>query len=395
MFKTLSFFHIVLYFLLGLVMSTFASDVLALVGLPLVYEALYLPILYFLRKDFTFLRPIGRQFMPMLFAWFFLLVIALLLANFSFIGILSVARSYLILSLFICIGLNIKMDKRFYTILFLVSFGSVVGWGASSLGKMMGILPMGVSLVNYGNMLSIPISIASVFSFFPNLFFVAIILILNFFLSFTTGLRRQILVSIVSFVLYYAVYSIRSFSIKTLVPVVLIVFAVIASFPIIEDKVAAVSPELYHRVFVRTLESGETGSDMSRQASISNLINNADAYILPRGFVSKRTAVDTGTGVFIDVPAYELCYTFGVPLVLLFYILMILRVIKIFLVYIRYKIPPLSIWFISGVVFILLVFVEGTMLSWTYTVPMTGLIIGAVMRYGNSKRMKEIFYYKD
>lgn len=398
MFKTLSKIHILICFLLGLVMSSFATGVFERYNLPPFYELVYLPILYLLRKDFTFLRPIKKQFVSLTIFWLIFLILAIILGNFSLGGILSVARSYLLIILFMCIALNIKMDKRFYTALFLISLGSIIGWVLYIQGKLMGLFPWGENellFAFYGNMLAIPIGISLVFSFFPNIILIALILIVNVFLCFTSGLRRQMLTSIISFGLYYAVYFVRNVALKTLIPVVLIIVGLIVSLPLIEDKVEEISPYLHHRVFERTADSGNTDSEDSRKGHFKMIVDEAGELLLPHGFVSKRTSVDKGVGVFVDTPIYELCYTFGMPVVLIFYIFIMVRVIKLFIAYMRFKIPPLSIWFISGTVFIMLLFIEGTMLSWTYTVPFTGLIIGSVLRYGNRKKMKEINYYKE
>ena len=398
MFKTLSTFHIIIYLLLGLVMSSFMTGVFGRYGLPEYYELIYLPALYFLRKDFKFLHPIGRQFKPLVIVWGILLALALVLGNFSMGGILSVARSYLLIILFLSIGMNIKMDKKFYTILFLISLGSIIGWILLIQGKLTGIFPWGENellFAFYGNLLSIPVSISLVFAFFPNIFLILLVLAINVVLTFTAGLRRQILTSAVSFVLYYTVYFLRNAAVKTLIPVIIIIVGLVSALPIIEEQVADISPLLHRRIFEKTEDFGNTDSDDTRESNIARMFDDAGSLILPHGFVSKRTSYDEGTGRFVDTPVYELSYTFGMPLVFVFFIFFIVRVIKLFLAYAMYKTPPLSVWFVCGAVFLILLFVDGSMLSWTYTVPFTGLILGAVIRYGDRKRMKEINYYNE
>ena len=398
MFKILSKFHIIIYLLLGLVMSSFATGMFERYGVPSLYELVYLPILFYLRKDFSFLQPIWKDFIQMLFIWLILLMLAIVLGSFSISGILSVARSYLLLIIFTSIGLNIKMDKRFYSILFLTSIGSIVGWMFFIQGKLMGIFPWGGNeflYAFYGNMLAIPIVISLVFSFFPNIFLIGSVLVINMILSFTSGLRRQMLVSIISFALYYTIYFVKDTKLKTLIPVILVLTSLFVFLPLIEDKVEEISPYLHHRVFVRTAESNNIDSNSSRISHFNMLIDEADDLILPHGFVSKRTSVDKGTGVFVDTPIYELCYTFGFPAVFVLFIFLIVRDFKLFKAYIQYRTPPFSVWFISGTIFIMLLFVEGSMLTWTYILPFTGLILGSVIRYGNRKRMKEIKYYKE
>ena len=261
----------------------------------------------------------------------------------------------------------------------------------------MGIFPWGQNealFAFYGNMLSIPMGISLVFSFFPNILFIAIVLGVNIFLCFTSGLRRQMLTSIISFVLYYSIYFIRNFAVKTLVPVALIVAGIVVSLPMIEDKVEEVSPYLHHRVFVRSAESGEMDSDETRKGHFQKLYDEMENLIFPHGFVSKRTSSDAGVGVFVDMPMYELSYTFGMPVAFVLYIFLIIRVARLFINYIRYRTPPLSVWFICGTVFAMLLFLDSSMLSWTYAVPFTGLILGSVIRYGDKRKMKEINYYK-
>ena len=398
MFKTLSKFKIIVYLLLGLVMSSFMTGVFGRYRLPEYYEVIYIPLLYLLRKDFKLLHPLGRQLKPLLVAWAILLALALVLGNYSVGGILSVARSYLIIIFFMSIGMNIKMDKKFYTILFLVSLGSIIGWVLLIQGKLMGIFPWGeddLLFAFYGNMLSIPVGISLVFAFFPNIFLIFFVLAINVLLAFTSGLRRQILTSVVSFGLYYTVYFLRNAAVKTLLPVVIVIVGVVAALPVIEEKVADISPYLYYRIFEKTEDFGNTDSDESRQGNLAYMMDDVGNLILPHGFVSKRTSSDKGTGRFVDTPVYELSYTFGMPLVFVFFVFFISRIVKLFFAYARYKSPALSVWFVSGAVFLMLLFVDGSMLSWTYTVPYTGLILGSVIRYGNGRKMKEIEYCKE
>ena len=239
MFKILSKFHIIIYLLLGLVMSSFATGMFERYGVPLLYELVYLPILFYLRKDFSFLQPIWKDFIQMLFIWLILLMLAIVLGSFSISGILSVARSYLLLIIFTSIGLNIKMDKRFYSILFLTSIGSIVGWMFFIQGKLMGIFPWGGNeflFAFYGNMLAIPIVISLVFSFFPNIFLIGSVLVINMILSFTSGLRRQMLVSIISFALYYTIYFVKDTKLKTLIPVILVLTSLFVFLPLIASN---------------------------------------------------------------------------------------------------------------------------------------------------------------
>ena len=398
MLKLLSRTHILLYLLLGLVMSSFATGIFGLYKLPEYYELVYLPVLFLLRKDFRFLRPLGKQFVNLLLIWFFLLLIAIINGSFSFGGRLSVARSYLLIIFFMCIGMNIKMDRRFYVALFLISLGSIIGWVLYVQGRLVGIFPWGENdmlFAFYGNMLAIPVNISLAFSFFPNIFLILLILVINVLLSFTAGLRRQMLTSVVSFALYYIVFLLRGAAVKTLIPVVIVIGGLITFLPVIEEQVADISPLLHRRIFEKTENFGNTDSDDTREGNITLMFKNSGDLIMPHGFVSKRTSIDEGTGRFVDAPVYELSYTFGMPVVFVFFVIFIIRVIRILWEYVRYKIPPLSVWFICGAVFIMLLFVDGSMLSWTYTVPFTGLIIGAVIRYGNKNRMKEIDFYKE
>lgn len=374
--------YTVKYLFLGVMMSSITTPLFETFGLPTSPELIFFPLLYFWQDEFTFTKEWKNRFTLFILIWIFFFLCALLNDRFSVGAILTTGRAYLYMGIFAVWTYAVKMDKKLYDKIYLLSLGSLLGWTLVISLRHAGILPVVNKGVNYGNMVAIPLCISLVFALKATKKSIGIALLLNIFLSFTTALRRQIAVSAISFLLSYFFVIKQKGSYKLHGPVIVILTALFLAFPYIEESVKQYDTYTYQRIFERTRNAGN-GKDHGDQVRIDNYIyvyENFGDLQVPHGYVSKRTFEDGELGRFVDCPLYELLYTFGSLVVALAMLFFLFRLALHVLYYYRLGLPHALIWLTSGVACFFLVFVESTFLAYTYTTPMTGIIIGALCR---------------
>lgn len=319
----------------------------------------------------------------------FLICIAFILGEFPPFSILSTARGYFYLVLVFSIFKNKEIKDINY--IYYIVFGSTIGWMILGLLQVneirSNIAPNQDVSVVYGNMIALALAISIVIVFKKRIHslitFIAAIII-----SITVGLRRQIFVTLISYLLSYLTQI--SFNIKRAIALAfsisLIVFSLISLYPIAKDYTYNISPMLYYRIFVKS-EQFVTGdiseSDQTRMRNFTTFTNEIENYILPRGLVSKRTGEDAGTGVYIDFPLLEFFHVFGilfgVPLIFIF----TRRIVFHFNNYYNKGIRESAVSLVMFGVVIALMFLEGTFLNYAYATPVTGFVVARIMSTKN------------
>lgn len=157
------------YIIVGLLCSCLSAEMFSNFGIPTIPELIFLPILYFRRKDFILKKPIGNFILlSFLFVAFFVLI-AVLYGKFELSAILTTARAYLCVLIFMVLGKTIVMNDLFYKIMFIISVSSIIGWALVIMMKFGGLIPFGFMGITYGNMVAIPLCIAFSFIYKPNL----------------------------------------------------------------------------------------------------------------------------------------------------------------------------------------------------------------------------------
>jgi hypothetical protein len=375
----------ILLILCGFIVFSPLSSVITMdiMRLPLALpELLLIPFLVIWHKKI--LRLTFNRSIIWLFVFFvILLVISLLLHNFRPSSILSTSRGYLymLLSFAVFKGEN-KISV--YDIM-LVSFGSVLGWCFISIGRFIEIshgIHMEGSFTSYGNLVTLALLvIISIVT--NNRKFTLWAIITGLILTFTTGLRRQIVIFVISLFLslLFRFKDRIAKSIKTLIVVAILLLAFIAGYKPITGFVKEKAPVIYFRVVVRT-EQFITGkyavSDQYRKKTFDNYLKNISEYYFPRGFVSKRTMQDKTAGLYMDFPIIELSYMLGIFILALFLISFFYYLVKHFIYFMRDDNKESLIWAISGTVLLALFFLEGTNLNYAYITPFTGMVLGKV-----------------
>ena len=349
------------------------------IGLPIsIPELLFLPFIYIFRKRYHF-SPIGKiRALIYITIWVLLIFISFIADNYSASLIISSSRTYLTLIiafLFFSKKNDVSLDDVMY-----ISLGATLGWLYSSLyGINLYLNGDAETISRTGNMLSIPLLISiSIFRKHNKTFFFSIILCVL--LSLTSGMRRQIVVFIASLVISYGFLFIRRS--KKYFSSILMLFFLTGIFvlflPNIGEYFESNVPQLYYRVFEKSSSIFPDGTintqDNSRIENIVSTFDNISEFILPRGFISRRTEKD-GTGGYIDFPLSELFYMFGVFISLALLLVLIYLTVKCYKNSLEND-SESQIFVIMSIILFMLLFLEGTFLSSSYTSPFTGYCLG-------------------
>lgn len=376
----------ILLLLGGIVFSPLGSTItLNIFHLPISSpELLFIPFIPFIRRRYYFSTLQNKQTVALFLVWLSLIFLAIFINKYSFYAIISTARAYLYLLLFYLL-FSRKNNVPSNDILF-VALGSIIGWCFDAFFQLQNAIIEGSSPASYGTMLFIPIILGiSILGRKPKYLFLSTALFL--FLSFTAGVRRQIVVTIVSFVIIYFFVCIRDSKkiIKGLLILFTFTFALLTALPFIEERIIEISPLLHHRIFAKTEallngRSEQSGDDI-REMSIKMLFDNISNYFIPHGYVSKQTSTDTNTGIYNDLPLLELFYTLSVPVVAIMILYFTYMACRCFIFYIRYNDVESSLYVITFLIVVMLLFLEGGFISYPYATPITGLCLGKLKYY--------------
>lgn len=368
------------FFLFGPFASNLFQDYL---HFPMVIpEVLYFPILYKYYSKFGLVFKNYLNFVYIIILWGAFLVVALIWDLYDFVAICSTARSFLCVGLFYVIGKNIVVNKSFLLFLLLISIGSLAGWVVSSLLNFQAMMYTSDESVVYGNMLAIAYAFSLLLLYERNYFVLVLLFAINVVLSFTTALRRQILVSVSSIGLSITLLTIKYKKFSYLVLIGFLAIPIYFLLPQIEDYVKEANPYTYHRIFERSeqaLHDDLRSSDKGRINHQYYIFTEASSLIIPHGYVSQNTTRDN-TGIYNDIPTLMLSYTFGILLFYIYAICYFKKLVKVFFRFQRYNNEFYGVLFVVGTIMLFLHLIEASMFIYTYTCPMTGLTIGLLFR---------------
>lgn len=371
--------------LCGFVVFSPISSILTLVLLKLPFalpELLFIPFYFYLRNKINLKVDIKSLLIGLLII-IILLIVSLIVNNFRPTSILSTARGYFYLILSFTIFKNKKI--RNFSFIMYLALGSVLAWLFLSITLFTALInkveverPIAV----YGNMIALCLAI-SIPILFKNIKYIYITFILAIVLSLTSGVRRQVIIFIVSYVMSLILsikLSVKSIF-RTSALLILSSIFLITIYPFAKNYLYDISPELQQRVFLKSeqlIQGDLSASDITRVNYINQFLSSINEYIFPRGFVSKRTIEDKGTGIYMDSPFIELFYTFGIFICLYLVFNFIRSILFHANNYYRYKVTESGVCLISAFVIIVLIMVEGSFLNYAYTTPFTGFIIARI-----------------
>jgi hypothetical protein len=367
------------------VFSPIASKItMKVLGLPLALPELLLFPFYFYLKKFFDLSINSKVFKIGLLFITILDFISFIIGNFEILAILSTTRGYLYIVLLYAIFINKKLKDVLFILL--IAIGSVFGWVFDSLLFVNDLandtLSDDSALAVYGNMITLSLAISIPFIFNKkNYLFLSFVT--GLMLSFSAGTRRIIVIFFISFVLS-TLLSIRV-SIKSIFNTFLIAFVAVYSliivYPVADKFINEISPVLYMRIFVKTEQfilGEENSSDQQREELFYHFIDTFDENLFPRGFVSKRTTLDKGSGIYMDTPVTELFYTFGIFGFFILFFTYLRQVVFHTRNYFLFGTKESAVCIVSAVTILVLLFIEGSFLNFVYTTPWTGYVLARI-----------------
>lgn len=369
----------------ALVFSPMSSTIsIYILHLPLALpEVLLVPFIFLLKNKFKSLRIKPSALLNAVLAWVFLLIFALFAGEFSLFAILSNARAWFYLFLFLKIFMNdndITHDDFFY-----LTFGSIIGWAIACYFNINRFIAEGDYhiFITYGLMLSLPVfySIAILKSR-KILFLVGFAL--NLVIIMLCGTRRVILVtvlSIVAAILMQGIHKKKNLFMYMVIGVGLFV-GITAMLPTIEEGIEELSPHLHYRLFTRTealAEGTKDEGDMGRVNLIKSVYDEMDKSCFPNGFISMQTSTDD-VGRYNDFPIIMLFWIFSWPLTFIILFFFIVILFKNFSKYVKTKKNAPFISIISLLVMFTLLFFDGSFLTYAYATPITGALLGMAIK---------------
>lgn len=369
--------------------STFMFEYLHFpISLP---EVFFIPLFIALKKHFTPVRIDQSTLLFLTVMLFFLIVLSQLRTTYALYDVLSSSRAYFYIFLFFSIY---KKENRLSSDdLIYICLGTLIGWTLSSM-KNLGAAMTDLSKFDavYGNMIAAYIFISlTIMKKVWKLFAIGIIMVL--FISFTVGLRRVIVIFLLALILPYLLMTLRRPKqlLKTVLFLVSFTFIVLMILPSIESKVESISPLLYNRIFVRAemmMEGKEVAGDDVRKDNFHTLFDNMDEFFFPKGMVSNQSIKDNSVGVYTDFPLLALCHLFGWPIAFLIVCVFLIRSLKCVLYYLKIPDVDAGVFAMSGIIMLVLLFLEGTFINFPYAVPFTGLCLGRITYY--SKKLRTV-----
>ena len=386
-------YYSIMFMIMGLLVFSPMSSIISIdiLRLPLALpEALLVPFLFLLKDKFKSLRIKRHTLYNVFFACFLLFFFALLAGEFSLFAILSNARVWFYLFLFLGIFQNaneITNDDMLY-----FAFGSIIGWTIAcyfNINKFMAVGDYRI-FITYGLMLSLPLfySIA-VLNGKKKLILIGIAL--NIVIIMLCGTRRVILVtalSIVAAMIIQGIHKKKNLFMYFIIGVTLLV-GFTTMLPTIEESIKELSPHLHYRLFTRTkaLAEGDFGDegDMARFNFIASTFDEMENSCLPNGFISMQTSTDD-VGRYNDYPVIMLFWIFSWPLtfIILFYFLKIL--LRNFRKYVKTNETAPFVSVVSLLVMFALILIDGSFLAFGYATPVTGAMLGMAIKNSKSRQ---------
>ena len=351
-------------------------------------EILFLVFLPYLLNNYKFQSIKRKSTIICLYVWLSLICLAILQMEYPLYAILSTARSYLYLIFFF---LLFSRPNNFDTkSVFYVCCGVLIGWLLEVIISFKAVILSDVYSVGYGPMLIFPI-ILGYCAIQKKYFSIASFTIIILSIGILGGARRVLLVLVITLILLLIYFGLKKIKLFAAYLIILLVCgnAIIANQDIIGKSLNEHSPFLYERIFKKTVNfiTGDSNEgDEDRKKMIGWIIERIPASLFPKGFVSKQTATDPDTGSYNDVPMLELEYTFGIFGTIFILVYFGIAATKIFLRIKNGLENEIDLIFIGGyIIAIVLLFLEGSFISYPYSVPITGYLFGSIQRISHLK----------
>ena len=376
----------ILFILLGFVVfSSFDTTLcLDILHFPqLLPELLIIPFCILLKKKFKSLRIDMHLFVRLLYVLVFLLILAIVVGKFEIIGILSMFRSFLYMIIFVCLFKNPNHldtnDIQWLTL------GSLLGWFYDSqINFTRLIVDFNMENITYGLLLAFPLFFSIVITK-KRYLLASVGLGLSIGIFVFAGMRRIILVFLISILVIFLIEFLgnlkRIFSIFLITSALIVIYNIFSAH--IESFVIEASPQLHHRMYVRTEEliKGQGGhGDKKRIDNFKSLEEQVDLLLIPKGLYTNHTS-EKGAGVFNDFPFSALTWALGLPLAIVILAVLLRKTKKAFDSYKTSRNTEIVPYVVSMIVMLAMLFLDGTFLSYVYCAPITGMCIGRILYF--------------
>ncbi len=347
-------------------------------------EILFFPFAFLLKDSFKNIVVNKGEFLLMIVIWSILCFIGN--NQYSQGSIFTHARGGVYIFLF-CLIFKEKDTKVDSDTIYYLVIGSLLGWlFCCFISNMM---PDSKGFT-YGNILAIPLFLSmSYIKGYRKWFYFGILVIVI--IAFIAGLRRIIIVSILSLLLIGLFPSAKDHS-KHFIKLIMFVTAIGGiiwyNLEYIGRLINSYSPILYYRIFEKTTDSlkGSIVSDEERVDNFDYFQDHMTEELFPNGFLKSWSDGDFGR--FNDFPVFQLSYTFGIIIsffILLYLVNCFVRCFK------RIKSSNEAyIYLITTFVMFVLLFLDGSFLVSAYITPFTGLCIGKIILLSKTTYFKKL-----
>lgn len=381
------FNQIVIPILLGLIVfSPFSSLVtVKILHLPFsLPELLFCPFIIYFIREIRIDRIKSKLLTALLLTWCAYLAISIISNDYELVEIIGCARTYLYIIIFFTVFVSSKTSLLPF--MAYVSYGAIIGWAIDVYSGLISITTNEDSIyISYGPMIALPIAIG-----YPlmtgNRRLSFIIFICCLVIGTFGGLRRVLFITVSTYFLINLYIGFRNpyERIRVLRLICIFSLALFLSYPIIENTLHNYSWDLYVRIILKTegIFNGESNSgDEGRNILISEYFQNLDDYILPYGFVSKQYAT-TGDGKYNDLPLTEISHSFGLAVSWILILYLCIKSINILKKISTGRLNDTYFLFTTGyVVIVMLLFMEGSFLTFPYQSIYTGYILSGLYKY--------------
>lgn len=303
----------------------------------------------------------------------FLIILSLMVGEFPIYSILSTARGYFLLLLGFAYSVRSPLIISDLKYIFL---GSVLGWVYRSIDLISAIRNGNdESLVSNGNLLALFAVVFFLLNRVYSKLFSIICLFNIIYLAIFSGSRRSVLMIGLGLLLFF-IFNIKN--LKSWLILTVVISSVLLSIQHIIELLDGINPLMRFRLIDKFVNLTSNDSDQIRVGFVDSWLARLYKEFFPSGFISKQTATDIGAGDYMDFPISELTKTFGLILVLPFFIFYLYKLSKQFKMYKRgYSENSENLAF--GILFIILIFVEGSFLNFAFITPLTGIILAKIL----------------
>lgn len=384
----------VILFLFGFIVLSPWSSIITIeyLHLPLsLPEILFIPFLPFFINNFKFHNIFkSRFFFILLTSWLLLLIIGIM-HNDPF-SIISTSRTWLYIIIFYCIF--IKDSSLNLKYIYLISIGGVAGWMIAAYRNFKTMILLDNNSITYGPMLAVVVTIVYPLVKDKNLQFI-IAMLFSIIIGFIAGLRRELAIAAICIISTWVM--LVSLNRKKLLKYVFIslfmTIVFISAYSDFSEFIKKESHFLYDRVILKTesMFSGESNQgDENRINNITKFGLSFYEYLVPQGFVNKQYFTKDGRekGIYNDLPIAELATSFSfliaIPLIL-YFAYAVIRLCA--MIYCHKMAKDNIVYAVGGIVMIMLLFLEGSFITFPYCAPYTGYMLGR-LQYKSGIRLK-------